>query len=75
MIHFSLATIGYNRYIKNLKLGMNPIRFYEYALSSSRMIVLISMLPVLRDLGAIILSLTSKSILSWLIFTGTLAPV
>jgi hypothetical protein len=53
--HFYLATIGYPRYVANLKKGMNPIRFYEYALSSSLMIVLIGMLVGLWDLGAIIL--------------------
>jgi hypothetical protein len=53
--HFYLATIGYPRYVKNLKLGMNPIRFYEYALSSSWMIVLIGMLVGVWDLGALIL--------------------
>ena len=42
--HFYLATIGYGRYVENLKKGMNPVRFYEYALSSSLMIVLIGML-------------------------------
>lgn len=53
--HFYLSTLGYNRYTQNLKRGMNPIRFYEYALSSSLMIVLIGMLSGLWDLGAIIL--------------------
>jgi hypothetical protein len=53
--HFYLATIGYRRYVKNLKMGMNPVRFYEYALSSSLMIVLIGMLVGIWDLGAIIL--------------------
>ena len=53
--HFYLATIGYTRYVANLKKGMNPIRFYEYALSSSLMIVLIGMLIGLWDLGALIL--------------------
>jgi hypothetical protein len=53
--HFYLATIGYKRYVKNLGKGMNPVRFYEYALSSSLMIVLIGMLAGLWDLGAIIL--------------------
>ena len=53
--HFILATIGYKWYVKNLKLGMNPARFYEYALSSSLMIVLIGMLVGLGDLGALIL--------------------
>ncbi len=53
--HFYLATIGYKRYVENLKKGMNPVRFYEYALSSSLMIVLIGMLIGIWDLGAIIL--------------------
>ena len=53
--HFSLATFGYKWYVRNLKRGMNPGRFYEYALSSSWMIVLIGMLVGIWDLGAIIL--------------------
>ena len=53
--HFYLATVGYNRYVRNLKRGMNPVRFYEYALSSSLMIVLIGMLVGIWDLGSIIL--------------------
>jgi hypothetical protein len=56
--HFYLATIGYQRYVQNLKKGMNPVRFYEYALSSSLMIVLIGMLIGLWDLGALILIFT-----------------
>ena len=56
--HFYLATIGYDRYVENLKKGMNPVRFYEYALSSSLMIVLIGMLIGIWDLGAIILIFT-----------------
>jgi len=53
--HFFLATVGYKLYVSNLKKGMNPVRFYEYALSSSVMIVLIGMLVGIYDLGAIIL--------------------
>ena len=53
--HFYLATIGYNRYISNLEKGTNSVRFYEYALSSSWMIVLIGMLVGIWDLGAMIL--------------------
>lgn len=52
--HFSLGTFGYDWYVKNLKKGMNPARFCEYALSSSLMIVLIGMLVGVWDLGAII---------------------
>ncbi|MEJ2013048.1 MAG: heliorhodopsin HeR [Anaerolineales bacterium] len=53
--HFYLSTIGYRSYVGNLKLGMNPVRFYEYALSSSLMIVLIGMLVGMWDLGSLIL--------------------
>lgn len=53
--HLSLSTFAYRWYVKNLKRGMNPARFYEYALSSSLMIVLIGMLTGIWDLGAIIL--------------------
>jgi len=56
--HFYLSTIGYKRYVENLKKGMNPVRFYEYAFSSSLMIVLIGMLIGLWDLGALILIFT-----------------
>jgi len=33
--HFYLSTIGHGRYVENLKKGMNPVRFYEYAWSAS----------------------------------------
>jgi hypothetical protein len=52
--HFYLATIGYRGYVNKLKKGMNPVRFYEYALSSSLMIVLIGMLVGVWDLGTMI---------------------
>lgn len=52
--HFYLSTIGYKKYVENLKKGMNPIRFYEYALSSSLMVVLIGMLVEVWDLGTMI---------------------
>ncbi len=53
--HGYLATIGFERYKRDLRNGMNPVRFYEYALSSSLMIVLIGMLAGIWDLGAILL--------------------
>ncbi len=53
--HFFLSTVGYSWYVRNLKKGMNPVRFYEYALSSSWMIVLIAMLVGIWDLGSLIL--------------------
>jgi hypothetical protein len=54
--HFSLATFGFKWYQAKLEKGMNPVRFYEYALSSSLMIVLIGMLVGISDLNALILA-------------------
>jgi len=54
LAHFFLATVGYRWYVSHLKQGMNPARFYEYALSSSLMIVLIGMLVGVWDLGTMI---------------------
>jgi hypothetical protein len=53
--HFCLATFGYRWYVANLRRHMNPARFYEYALSSSLMIVLIGMLVGIYDVGSMIL--------------------
>jgi hypothetical protein len=53
--HLCLSTFAYPWYVKNLKKGQNPARFYEYALSSSWMIVLIGLLVGLQDLGGLIL--------------------
>lgn len=54
--HFLLSTPGiYTWYIANLKKGINYARWYEYALSSSLMIVLIAMLVGIYDLGSLIL--------------------
>lgn len=53
--HFLLGTVGYNWYVKNLKRNMNPARWFEYALSSSLMIVLIGMLVGVYDVSTLIL--------------------
>lgn len=53
--HLALSTFAYPWYVKILKNGTNPARFYEYALSSSWMIVLISLLIGFQDLGGLIL--------------------
>jgi hypothetical protein len=53
--HFYLSTVGFKWYVDHLKRKQNPARFYEYALSSSWMIVLIGMLVGMWDLGALIL--------------------
>jgi len=53
--HVFLSTVGYKWYVRQLKKHSNPARFYEYALSSSWMIVLIGMLVGIWDLGSLIL--------------------
>jgi hypothetical protein len=52
--HFWLASFGYRGYVTRLEKNINPVRFYEYALSSSLMIVLIGMLAGVWDLGTMI---------------------
>lgn len=53
--HFLLATVLYGWYVRNLKKHMNMARWYEYALSSSLMIVVIAMLVGVYDLSSLIL--------------------
>ncbi len=53
--HFILATFGYKWYVRNLERTMNPGRFYEYALSSSLMMILIAMLNGMWDVPSLIL--------------------
>jgi hypothetical protein len=52
--HFWLSSFGYRGYKARLEKNMNPVRFNEYALSSSLMIVLIGMLAGVWDLGTMI---------------------
>lgn len=48
-------------YNRNLKKGINPFRWYEYALSSSLMIVLIALLFGVYDIGALILIIAANA--------------
>ncbi len=52
--HFYLSTVGFRPYVANLERGKNPIRFFEYALSSSIMIVVIALLVGIYELAALI---------------------
>ena len=54
--HFLLTLpVIYKWYIKNLKKKINFARWYEYAFSSSLMIIVIGMLSGIYDVGALIL--------------------
>ncbi len=52
--HLYLSTVGFNSYVSNLEKNKNPIRFFEYALSSSVMIVVISLLVGIYEAAALI---------------------
>jgi len=54
LCHFYLSTIGYDWYVKNLKKHINYLRWYEYSISSSIMIVVIAMLIGVYDIAALI---------------------
>ncbi len=51
LFHFIIAVPYKEKYRADLKLGINKLRWYEYALSSSIMIVLISSLFGVRDVA------------------------
>lgn len=53
VFHAYIATAGFERYLDDLRLGRNRIRWVEYAASSTLMIVLIAMLNV-TEIGALI---------------------
>jgi len=51
--HTWVAAVRYDRYVDYLERGMNPYRWYEYAVSASVMIVVIAMLSGIWDLGTL----------------------
>lgn len=53
--HFIIAFVKNKEYEENLKKGMNPYRWYEYALSSSIMIVLIATFTGVWDLWSLVM--------------------
>lgn len=52
--HWFIASVGARRYRDQLSRGQNQIRWIEYALSSSLMIVLIAMLTGIADVVALL---------------------
>jgi len=54
--HFGVSTPGgFKWYVANLKKGINYARWYEYAISSSIMIIVIAMLCGIYELGSLLL--------------------
>ncbi|WP_254863473.1 heliorhodopsin HeR [Halovivax gelatinilyticus] len=54
LAHAIIATVRYEQYVRYLASGMNPYRWYEYAVSASLMIVVIAMLAGIWDLGTLV---------------------
>ena len=52
--HTLVSTVLYEWYVRNLKRHINYIRWYEYALSSSVMIILIAMFVGIYDMAALV---------------------
>jgi len=62
--HFLIATVLYKHYVKNLKRHMNPYRWIEYSFSASLMIVIISMLVTIYDVGTLIALFTLVAVMN-----------
>lgn len=63
--HFILASpMGYPWYVKNLKKHINYLRWFEYSLSASWMIVVISMLVGIYDLGTLLAVFTLTAVMN-----------
>lgn len=66
LFHFLIAIPLKDTYLKNIKEGKNPLRWYEYALSSSIMIVLLASMFGLLSLEAIILIFIINAVMNLL---------
>lgn len=53
--HLCVSTFGYNWYVKNLKMNINKARWFEYAVSSSFMLIVIAWLCGMWDFVSIML--------------------
>ena len=54
LAHLLIATVLYDSYVAYLERGLNPYRWYEYAVSASLMIVVIAMLAGVWDFGTLL---------------------
>jgi hypothetical protein len=62
--HFIIAFLKNNEYNDNLKKGMNPYRWLEYAISSSIMIVLIATFTGVWDLWSLVMIFVLNGIMN-----------
>jgi hypothetical protein len=62
--HFLVSTILYDWYVEKLKHKINYIRWYEYAFSSSIMLVVIAMLTGMSDFPALVMLFSLNAIMN-----------
>ncbi|MGD2250503.1 MAG: heliorhodopsin HeR [Candidatus Methanofastidiosia archaeon] len=63
--HFILASpVGYPWYKKNLKKHINHLRWFEYSVSASWMVVLIAMLVGIYDIGTLLALFTLTGVMN-----------
>lgn len=62
--HLAIATFYNKRYNRNLGLGINKLRWAEYSLSASIMMVAIGMLVGIYDLGSLVMIFTLIAVMN-----------
>lgn len=62
--HLVIATLYNKTYVKNLTLGMNKLRWVEYSISASIMMVAIALLVGVYDLASLIMIFTLTGIMN-----------
>ena len=62
--HIYIATVYNKRYNADLKLGINKMRWFEYSISASVMMVAISMLVGIYDLMSLVMLFSLAAIMS-----------
>lgn len=64
--HLFISTVYRKRYEKNLALGINKVRWYEYALSASVMMIAISFLTGIYDLASLVMIFSLDALMNLL---------
>lgn len=62
--HLSIVTFYQNQYVRQLAMGMNKIRWIEYTLSASIMIVAISLLVGVYDFMSLVMLLSLAAVMN-----------
>jgi len=64
--HFIMASpVGFPWYVRNLKKKINYLRWYEYALSASLMVVIIALLSGIYDVPSLILMFALTAVMNF----------